>query len=54
MAETSVDALVARLEKGRRKTRETLAGLAADQWQTPIYPDPRWTARGLLAHFVSA
>jgi hypothetical protein len=54
MAETSVEALVARLEKGRRKTRETLAGLAADQWQTPIYPDPRWTARGLLAHFVSA
>ncbi len=54
MAETRVDVLVGRLEKGRNKTRETLAGLSPDQWQTPVYPDPPWTVRELLAHFVSS
>lgn len=54
MAETRIEALVARLERGRRKTREVLADLTAEQWRTSVYPDPRWTVRDLLAHFVSA
>ncbi len=54
MAETRIEALVARLERGGRKTREILDGLTPDQWQTTVYPDPRWTVRDLLAHFVSA
>ena len=54
MSGTRVDALIARLEKGRSKTRETLDGLGPDQWQTIVYPDPCWTVRELLAHFVSA
>ena len=54
MAETRVDALVARLDRGGRKTHEILAGLTPDQWQATVYPDPRWTVRDLLAHFVSS
>ncbi len=54
MAEPRVDALVARLEKGRSKTQETLAGLTPEQWQTILYADPPWTVRNLLAHFVSS
>lgn len=54
MAEPRVDALIARLEKGRSKTQETLAGLTPEQWQTILYVDPPWTVRNLLAHFVSS
>lgn len=54
MAEARIEALVIRLERGRRKSHEILAALTPDQWQTPVYPDARWTVRGLLAHFVSA
>jgi len=54
MADPRVDALVARLEKGRSKTQETLAGLSPEQWQIVLYPEPPWTVRELLAHFVSA
>ena len=54
MAEPRIDALVARLEKGRSKTQETLAGLAPEQWQIVLYPEPPWTVRNLLAHFVSS
>ncbi len=54
MTEPRIAALVARLEKGGRKTQEVLGGLRAGQWQSVIYPDPRWTVRDLLAHFVAA
>ena len=54
MAGTRVEALIARLEKGRIRTHETLAGLSPDQWQTILYPEPPWTVRDLLAHLVSA
>ena len=54
MAEPRIEALVARLEKGRSKTTETLAGLSPGQWQAVLYPDPPWTVHDLLAHFVSA
>ncbi len=54
MAEPRIEALVARLVKGRSKTTETLAGLSPGQWQAVLYPDPPWTVHDLLAHFVSA
>jgi uncharacterized protein (TIGR03083 family) len=46
--------LVARLEKGRQKTFEILNALTPEQWQRPLYPEPLWQVRHLLAHFVSA
>lgn len=54
MTEPRIAALVARLEKGGRKTVEVLGGLRAEQWQSIIYPDPCWSVRDLLAHFVAA
>ena len=54
MAEARIDALIARLEKGRSKTQEALAGLSPEQWQTVLYLEPPWTVRDLLAHFVSS
>ena len=55
MSEPRVEALIARLEKGKQKTHEILSGLTADQWQRVLYTDPcPWTVRDLLAHFVSA
>lgn len=54
MAEARIDALIARLEKGRSKTQATLAGLSPEQWQIILYPDPPWTVHDLLAHLLSA
>jgi hypothetical protein len=55
MAGTRVEALAARLEKGRQKTEEILEPLIPEQWQKLLYTDPQpWTARDLLAHFVSS
>ncbi len=54
MTETRADALAARLEKGRLKTLEIFAALTPEQWQQPLYSDPPWPVRHLLAHFVSA
>ncbi len=54
MAESRVDALVAKLEKGRLKTNEIFNAFTPAQWQLPLYPDPPWQIRHLLAHFVSA
>jgi hypothetical protein len=55
MAQQRVDALVARLEKGIRKTLVILGELSDDEWQEVVYEDPYpWTVRDLLAHFVSA
>ncbi len=55
MSKPRVEALIARLEKGKQKTHEILSGLTADQWQRVVYTDPcPWTVRDLLAHFVSA
>jgi hypothetical protein len=42
------------LEKGRRKTNAIFAALMPEQWQQPIYNEPEWNARSVLAHFVSA
>ena len=46
--------LVNRLEKGGRKTMEIFSGISDGQWEVVIYPNPDWTLRDLLAHFVSA
>ncbi|MEW6567966.1 MAG: DinB family protein [Chloroflexota bacterium] len=63
MAGARVQALTARLEKGRRKTHEILSALGAEAWDGCLYPPvrtpgrcgpPAWTVRDLLAHFVSA
>jgi hypothetical protein len=50
-----VSALIAKLEKGQRKTEEILAGLSNEQWRQVVYSDPYpWTMRDLLAHFMSS
>lgn len=54
MIEPRAEALAARLEKGRLKTREVFEALTREQWLTILYPQPVWRVRDLLAHFVSA
>ena len=50
-----VEALLSRLEKGRVKTEALFGELRAEQWSLVVYSEPvLWTARDLLAHFVSA
>ncbi len=54
MTQPRTDTLVARLEKGRQKTLEILSALTPEQWREPLYYEPTWQVRHLLAHFVSA
>lgn len=55
MAETRLQSLITRLERGQRKTTEAFRSLSTAQWQSAIYDDPAtWTARNLLAHFLSS
>jgi hypothetical protein len=55
MAETRLQALLTKLERGQRKTLETLGRLTPAQWEQPIYTEPSpWTPRNLAAHFLSA
>jgi hypothetical protein len=55
MPSPRLDEIIAKLEKGGRKTNEILGALTPEQWQRVVYDDPLvWTARDLLAHFVSA
>jgi hypothetical protein len=55
MAETRMQALTAKLERGQRKTSETFGRLSPAQWERAIYDDPApWTARSLVAHFLSS
>ncbi len=50
-----VESLIAKLEKGRSKTRQILSSLAPAQWARIVYEGPSaWDVRDLLAHFVSA
>lgn len=47
--------LVARLEKGMERTRETFDNLNSTQLESVCYAEPYpWTVRDLLAHFLSA
>ena len=54
MTQPRADALAAKLEKGRQKTFEILNPMTAEQWQMPLYHEPTWQVRHLLAHFGSA
>ncbi len=54
MTHPRVDALAAKLEKGRQKTFEIFNALTPEQWQMPLYNEPTWQVRHLLAHFGSA
>jgi hypothetical protein len=50
-----IQALIARLRKGNRKTAESLGGLSDGQWKMVLYEGPpTWTVRDMLAHFLSA
>lgn len=50
-----VNELVTRLRKGAHKMEEILGRLNDDQWKMVLYEGPPvWTARDLLAHFLSA
>ena len=50
-----VESLMAKLEKGRLKTLQTLRSLDPDQWARIIYSEPlAWNVRDLAAHFLSA
>ena len=50
-----VESLMAKLEKGRSKTLQTLSSLAPDQWARIVHQEPTaWEVRDLVAHFVSA
>ncbi len=50
-----IDDLVARLNKGARKTAEIFSSLTDDEWHHVLYETPApWTLRDLLAHFLSA
>ena len=54
MTHPRADALADRLEKGRQKTFEIFSALTPEYWQKPLYEEPTWQVRSLLAHFVSA
>jgi len=55
MAETRLQALLSKLERGQRKTSESFQRLTPAQWEQVIYADPSpWTPRNLAAHFLSA
>ena len=55
MPEPRLPGLIARLERGQRKTSETFRRLSPAQWVRTIYDDPApWTARSLVAHFLSS
>jgi hypothetical protein len=55
MSETRLQGLIAKLERGQRKTSEAFRGLSSTQWERSLYDDPTtWTARNLLAHFLSS
>jgi predicted amidohydrolase len=47
-------ALVSKLEKGLSKTLQALEALPPQGWQQPLYAEPPWRVRHLLAHLVSA
>jgi uncharacterized protein (TIGR03083 family) len=50
-----VESLIAKLEKGRAKTLQTLRSLDPDQWARTVYQEPSaWEVRDLAAHFVSS
>ncbi len=54
MPSARVQAILAKLEKGRERTRASLGQLTPVQWNRVVYADAQqWTLRDLLAHFLS-
>lgn len=50
-----VEALIAKLQKGRAKTLHILGALTPEQWARTVYQGPpAWDARALLVHFLSS
>jgi hypothetical protein len=55
MPESRIEVLLAKLDKGQQKTNEALSRMTPAMWRQVVYAEPYpWTARDLLAHFVSA
>jgi DinB superfamily len=55
MSETRLQRLIAKLERGQHKATEAFRSLSPAQWERAIYDDPTtWTARNVLAHFLSS
>jgi hypothetical protein len=55
MSEARLQGLLAKLERGQRKTGEMLRKLSPAQWDRVIYDEPSpWTPRNLVAHFLSS
>jgi hypothetical protein len=46
--------LVQKLEKGLRNTLLFFSNFQVEEWDQVIYPDPVWTVRSILVHFLSA
>jgi hypothetical protein len=49
----TLDLLLSRLAETGRTTHDFFAGLSAADLARPIYPDPVWTARDILAHLIT-
>jgi hypothetical protein len=55
MSETRLQGLLAKLERGQRKTSDTFRKLSPAQWDRVIYDEPSpWTPRNVVAHFLSS
>jgi len=55
MSETRLQGLLAKLERGQRKTSEMLRKLTPGEWDQVVYDEPSpWSPRNLLAHFLSS
>ncbi len=55
MESPRVQALIAKLEKGRDKTLAAFRPLTSEQWNRLVYAEgSTWTVRDLLAHFFSS
>jgi len=49
----TLDLLLNRLAETGRTTHDFFAGLSVADLARPIYPDPAWTARDILAHLIT-
>jgi hypothetical protein len=54
MTTNRVEILVQKLEKGLRNSLQFFSNFQVEDWDQVIYPDPAWTVRSILVHFLSA
>jgi uncharacterized protein (TIGR03083 family) len=55
MPTSQAEAIIEKLQKGRSRTLHILGALSPEQWAVTVYPGPpRWDARALLVHLLSA